>query len=432
MNLLIYGNARAASLSPAIGRPPMSASKDFAGPGRLHGLDAVRAFALLLGVLYHATMAYLPGPPIWLVEDPHRSLTLSLAFFVPHMFRMSTFFLIAGFFAHMMVERRGVAGFAKDRAKRILLPLVVGWPFLLAGILGAAAFGAWLATGHVPPPPPRDPHGPPLAFPLTHLWFLYVLLIFYAITLGLRALMLRLDRGGRLAALADRAVAWTVRNPLGLLALASPAAVAFCACGPWIAWLGVPTPDSSLLPNIPALTQYLAAFGFGWLLHRQPRLLDGLGHRWPLSLGVALTATAACLAMLGVAPRLEVAAPGLKTAACAVGYAVGMWSWTFAVIGAGMRFLNRESRARRYVADSSYWIYLMHLPLVILLQALATRLEAPAEVKMALVLAAALALLLASYELMVRHSFIGAILNGRRVQNRPSKALPAVHPEPAE
>jgi hypothetical protein len=42
------------------------------------------------------------------------------------------------------------------------------------------------------------------------------------------------------------------------------------------------------------------------------------------------------------------------------------------------------------------------------------RLDWPAEAKMALVLGVAFPLMFASYELMVRHSFVGAILNGRR------------------
>src|SRR3569623_3459915 len=118
-------------------------------------------------------MSYLPGPQIWPVKDLHESVILSGLFFVSHTFRMTTFFLIAGFFAHLMVEKRGVAGFIKDRAKRIALPLVVGWPLLFAAIIAATVYGAVVATGHLPQPPAPTHGGPPLAVPLTHLWFLY-------------------------------------------------------------------------------------------------------------------------------------------------------------------------------------------------------------------------------------------------------------------
>ena len=84
------------------------------GSERLHALDAVRGGALLAGVVFHATMSFLPTPPgvpLWIVMDSERSLTLAVLFHVLHIFRMTTFFLIAGFFAHLMLQRRGATGF---------------------------------------------------------------------------------------------------------------------------------------------------------------------------------------------------------------------------------------------------------------------------------------------------------------------------------
>jgi len=384
------------------------------GSDRLHGLDAVRGYALLLGIVYHATMAYLPGPPVWPVADAHKSLFLSGLFFVSHIFRMSTFFLIAGFFGHLVVEKRGVAAFVKDRAKRIALPLVVGWPILLAAIIAASVYGGFMATGHMPKAPPPAPHPPPLALPLTHLWFLYVLLWLYAATLALRAVVLRLDATGRFRARVDALVAGLAESPLAPVILAAPAVAAFQFGGPWRQWFGVATPDNSLIPNLQAAAQYFTAFGFGWLLHRQPGLINTWARRWTLNLALAIALTAACLAMVGVAPYLGLAQPGLKTAAYAGAYAVAMWAWTFAVIGLALKFLSGESPIRRYIADSSYWLYLIHLPLVMALQALVVRLDWPAEAKIVTVLGIAFPLMFASYQLMVRHSFIGAILNGRR------------------
>ena len=388
---------------------------------RLHGLDAVRGYALMLGIVYHATMSYLPGPAIWPVADTHKSLFLSGLFFVSHIFRMSTFFLIAGFFGHMVVEKRGVAAFVKDRAKRILVPLLVGWPILFASIIAASVYGAVMMTGHVPKLPPPPPNPPPLAFHLTHLWFLYGLLWLYAATLGLRALVLKLDTTGRFRSQVDAGVASVAESPLAPAILALPAMAAFLFGGPWRQWFGVMTPDDSLIPNIQAAAQYFTAFGFGWLLHRQPGLINIWARRWPLNLALAIGLTAACLAMVGLAPHLGLAQPGLKTVAYAGAYAVAMWSWTFAVIGLALKHLSAESPVRRYIADSSYWLYLIHLPLVMALQAMVVRLDWPAEAKIVIVLGIAFPLMFASYQLMVRHSFIGAVLNGRRAPT-PAKA----------
>jgi glucan biosynthesis protein C len=61
-------------------------------PERLHALDAVRGFALLLGIVFHATLSFLPAPSrIWIIQDSHPSMTLAVLFFAMHVFRMTTF-----------------------------------------------------------------------------------------------------------------------------------------------------------------------------------------------------------------------------------------------------------------------------------------------------------------------------------------------------
>ena len=78
---------------------------------RLHALDAVRGFALLLGVVFHAGFSFLPGmiPGIWAIVDTSPSTAISVLIFTSHIFRMSLFFFIAGFFARMMLQRKGAA-----------------------------------------------------------------------------------------------------------------------------------------------------------------------------------------------------------------------------------------------------------------------------------------------------------------------------------
>ena len=408
------------------------------GSERLHGLDAVRGYALLLGIVYHATMSYLPGPQIWPVIDTHRSLFLSGVFYVSHIFRMSTFFLIAGFFGHMVVEKRGAKAWVKDRAKRIALPLVVGWPILIALIAAASIYGAYVNAGHMPTAAEhaaavaKGPKPPFLAFPLTHLWFLYLLLWLGAATLALRALVLKLDANGRIRAVGDAAVAWIIESPFSAFIMAVPAALVFLFGGPWREWFGVMTPDSSLIPNLEAVVAYFTAFGFGWLVHRQSGLIGIWARRWPLNLALAIAATTASLAIVGVAPRLTLADPGVATIANAGLYALATWSWTFAIIGLALRYLNGHSPARRYIADSSYWLYLIHLPIVMALQAAVAKLDLPAEVKILIVLGVAFPLMFLSYQLMVRRTFIGAILNGRRVPKPEKAAAVTARPEPAK
>ena len=378
---------------------------------RLHGLDAVRGIALLFGVIVHASMSWLPGAQyFWLTHDASPSSIAGLVFYVPHMFRMLLFFLLAGFFARMARERLGAKGFIRDRARRIGMPLLVGWGPMLAVILAVGAWAAWLANNGQLPPPPETPPLSPSHFPLTHLWFLYVLLLCYIAALTLRAVLGRSDAVRHAADACVRMLA----SPIGPLLLALPLGAAMSMHAQWYAWFGIPTPDQSLYPNLAACVAFGSAFGFGWLLQRQPALLQHWATRWPLHLAIALLATIGCLWHAGLAPRLVPATRDIADLAYALAYAIAGWSWTFALVGLGLRFLSGHNRVRRYLADASYWIYLAHLPLVMALQVAMSRVQWPWFVEFALVLAVAMALLLASYDLLVRNSVIGAWLNGRR------------------
>jgi peptidoglycan/LPS O-acetylase OafA/YrhL len=388
---------------------------------RLHALDAVRAGVLILGVFFHAAMSFLPGQTIWIVMDESRSTTLGVAWFTLHMFRMTTFYLIAGFFAHLLFHRRGLAGFVRNRLVRIALPLAAGWPILFPLIAGAAIWGAAVMNGGVlPKTPPPALLKRPFAFPLTHLWFLYVLLIFYAATLLLRAPVALADRSGGLRRAVDATVRAMMATPLAPLLLALPAFATMASTPVWSVWLAIPTPDNSLIPNAIAFVAFGVAFGFGWLLHRQVDLLPYLARRWPDYLAFALAGTAGCLALAGVAPHFQPIEAGpfkLVAAAC---YAIAEWSWSFAFIGAALAFCAKESPARRYVADASYWIYLVHLPIVMALQVAFAKLPLHWAVKYLLILAIAFAAMLATYQHLVRYGFIGAVLNGRK--QRPAVA----------
>jgi peptidoglycan/LPS O-acetylase OafA/YrhL len=390
---------------------------------RLHALDAVRAGALLLGVLLHATMSFLPGQQVWAVRD-EESTALGVLFFVTHMFRMSLFFLIAGFFARMSLHRKGLGAFVRDRLKRIAVPLVAFWPILFASIVATIVWGVTRqhgpeAAGAIP-----QPEGSILeTFPLTHLWFLYVLLLFYAAALAARGLVVLTDRGLRLRGGIDRVMRALVRSGLAPFVLAVPTAVALYLRKGWLMWLGVPSPDHGFIPNAPALAAYGVAFGFGWLLHRQMAELRVLERRWPLHLAAAVGLSTMCLGMAGVAVTLD---PATQPAAqdptqrfiLAAAYPLATWAWTFGLIGLAMRFRSGPNARIRYVADSSYWIYLIHLPIVMVVQVLVFPLQLPALAKFALVLAIAFPIMPLSYHLMVRYSFLGALLNGRRHERR--------------
>lgn len=388
------------------------------GGERLHGLDALRGFALLLGLVVHASIAFMPGAKaFWVTHDPNPSAWIGLGFYVPHMFRMLLFFLLAGFFGRLACERLGTGGFIRDRGKRITLVLLAGWPLVMTGIVSALALGTLLDNGGALPPSPPPPPLTPETFPLTHLWFLYVLTLCYVVLLALRAVIGRLPFSPALRRLGD-AVTRVLASRAGPPLLALPLAVALASTPSWYAFFGVPTPDQSLYLPLAACVAFGSAFLFGWWLHRGRDLLPGLArHSW-MHLVVAVACTLICLALLRGQVVLVPAPQEPRTWLYAALYALGAWSWTFGLTGMALRAFAHAHPVRRYLADASYWIYLAHIPVVMALQVLVVRVPGPAGLKFIAVLLATLALLLGSYGWFVRTTWVGAWLNGRQHSRR--------------
>jgi peptidoglycan/LPS O-acetylase OafA/YrhL len=93
---------------------------------------------------------------------------------------------------------------------------------------------------------------------------------------------------------------------------------------------------------------------------------------------------------------------------------LSMWLFIFGFTGLFLRYLERPVPWIRYISDSSYWLYLMHMPVILVFQIAVARTGLPPAVKMLVVLAASVPTLLASYHVFVRFTWVGAILNGRR------------------
>ncbi len=394
---------------------------------RLHGLDALRGLALLLGVVLHASLAFFPEQ-IWIVADESRSIGAAWLFFAIHLFRMTAFFLIAGLFAHMMLARRGWFGFAKDRLNRIGGPLAAFWFPVMAGIVTALVWNAH-ANGLIVPgaPPPPPPQYDWTNFPLTHLWFLWVLLIFYAAMLLLRAPFALLDKHGGWGRSVDRATGMLV-GPWTPVVLAAPLALAMWLDPKWIAFFAVPTPDAGVVPHTAALVGFGLAFGLGFLLDRRRDLLNRIAKWSPLFLIVAVVSGVAAYVLAGgprITPMVE---PTDAKALAAAVVALAVYSSALAAVGLSLRFLSGHSPVRRYLADASYWIYILHLPLVMLAQVWVQDWPGPWWLKLAGVSLGVFVVCLASYELLIRHSFMGKWLNGRRIPWRRPKTDPVAAP----
>ena len=142
---------------------------------RLHSLDFLRAFALLMGVLLHVLMLFLEP-----FDGSEPRLGASIIFIWIHTWRMPLFMLLAGFFTALSIQNRDVGNYAINRLIRLGVPILILWaviPEIDEGtndIFKLPELLSWLL------------HDIPFTLRLDHLWFLYYLLIFYGVLLLLK------------------------------------------------------------------------------------------------------------------------------------------------------------------------------------------------------------------------------------------------------
>jgi glucans biosynthesis protein C len=404
---------------------------------RFYYLDAARAFALIIGIFFHGVifMVSYMTPLTWAVKNNQSNLGIDIFFFLSHSFRMQAFFMIAGFFAHMVYHKKGANGFIKHRTKRITLPLLIFWPviFLLISMLwiwgyqrmgylslnpstaslsywqivaGNFISGRWLNGG----------------FPLTHLWFLYLLTWFFISVLIIRYLFdYLIDRNNKIRISLDKYIALLMSHWWGSLFFALLTVPAM--------WrmknnFGVEAPDHGLLPNAASFLVFGIYFSLGWFLHRGPQLMESFKKYWKSNLTI-------CLFFLGTIctffiyrikrPDFQAGITDptiLKFISIFFNSFYGLASMTavFAFIGIMMTLFAKQSKLITYLSQSSYWLYLIHLPIIMFFQILVFQLPVHWTVKLLLVFVPSFIIMISSYHFLVRKTKMGVLLNGKKYQ----------------
>lgn len=384
---------------------------------RLDYLDAVRSFALILGVVFHASLSFVPIFIGWAVMDISTSSFVSIFALINHSFRMELFFLIAGFFSHLKFHQQGGDSFLKSRLVRIVLPFIIGWfllkPLIISGwMIGAesmrgdvnilngliAGFASLLEL-------PKD------LFIGTHLWFLYYLIIISLSVISFHSLIgLHKTLNSKLTLWGDRIVFWFCSSPMAIFVVAIPTVACLWFMDHW----GVDTPDKSLVPDIPVSLLYGAFFLFGWLLNRHSFLMAKFAHLTWHKLLVCIIAIVVSVELSSFEMKLGHDYYLFIKTGFLLSYAVMMWSLVSITIGVCKRLFSRPSSLVRYIADASYWLYLIHLPIVLWLQVAFAELPLHWFLKLVSISTVTIIISMVLYDGVIRSTFIGAALNGQR------------------
>jgi hypothetical protein len=108
---------------------------------RLHDLDALRAAAMLIGIVYHAALSFSADFP-WMVQDVAQAKWPFVFQAWVHGFRMQLFMLVSGFFTAMLWRQKGLKALLWHRCRRVLFPCLVGLVTVVPAMLWASTFAA--------------------------------------------------------------------------------------------------------------------------------------------------------------------------------------------------------------------------------------------------------------------------------------------------
>jgi peptidoglycan/LPS O-acetylase OafA/YrhL len=179
------------------------------------------------------------------------------------------------------------------------------------------------------------------------------------------------------------------------------------------------------VPVLRIVAVYAIPFAFGWLLFLESDLLETIARRAWLYAGPAVVASVAYRMSYDLPVDRAVAFYLIRAL-----HSVAMWLLILGVAGLFLRYLGGHSPYRRYLCDSSYFLYIAHMPVILAFQLLLKDVPLPPLAKIAVVLVGTIAVLLPIYRWGVRPTFIGAVLNGRRYPSAIGPVLETPpHPE---
>lgn len=322
---------------------------------RLLFFDHLRAFIILLVVVFHVAMGYTTWDlKWWYVNDVEKNALFDLFVLATDVYIMPVLFLIAGYFAAPVWLRKGAALFWRDKVRRIVLPWIGGTLFVAPAI----AYSAVFSRTNVPPDYfsfwVNDFFG--RYYQQAHFWFLGVLALFFLLfTLTLTLYPRYLESPSSM-----KRPGWAFFSGFALL----------CVIPFFIANL-VFFSDAWVNCKFLFMIQpvrigvYLCYFGLGvyawkngWFTRDgyQPSLLA-----W----GVPAVVMLFVFLVYRVTFTLGTNLPALVKAGHALAYSVFCMTAAFFLIALFRRFAGGYSYAGNRLADHSYTIYFIHQCVVI-------------------------------------------------------------------
>ena len=298
-------------------------------------LDNLRSLCVLLLFPYHTCMVYNAVESFFVHYGPLRPFSDFIIFCYPWF--MALMFTLAGVSTRLSLERRTPRQYVRERFLKLFIPLVFGILILVPPqTYFAERFHNGYTSGYFPQYKLYFQNFTELTgyaggFTPAHLWFILYLFVFSLVTLPFFLRTLQKNKAEK--------------RSLNLFSLLMTGVIPiFCA----------------FLLNLSgkSIGEYLALYILGfYLFSRDDAVALCKKYRWYL--------TGAALLCLAVADWLfHSRSVGLNVFAF-LGLKTIMWISVLAAFGLGAQYLDFSNKATRYLAKSSFPVYVLHQPILL-------------------------------------------------------------------
>ena len=355
---------------------------------RYYGLDLLRAVAMLLGLLVHAPLIYMIPELAWEFEFytkvPPLDPIISTANAWIHFWRMPTFFILAGFFAQLVLSRRGATAFLRDRFVRIAGAMLF---FML--LMNAISEEPW----HV----------------LSHYWFLYYLMIVSFLFVPLHLVTRQSVQPPMVTGVLNRPGLFVVL--MGLLA--TPLTIGARSFG-YEAQIPESLGDVALVPVL----YYLFWFALGAVMFVHRRIIDALAEGRTILIVATIAVVSLSLLFTVVEPLVkatfDLGMPWLGQIIAALPSALCTSSWSLLLIGVAHRVLRTDHGLIRWLVELSYPIYLLHLLPAIVIGGTLLHFQWPSTLAVAVNILITFVVCIVLYYVLIKFTPINWLVNGYR------------------
>lgn len=328
---------------------------------RRYDIDALRALAFALLILYHCAMLYVADWG-WHLKSAHLSEALQIPMLVVNRWRMDLIFLISGLSVHFLLRGTTPGRFLAQRSWRLLLPLTFG----CLVVVPIQPYAQGVANGLVEPGfvefllryyrfqpwPPGAFDGWEYGFTWNHLWYLAYLWVYTAVFAALLPL-LRSRAGQRL-----QTTLASLRGGALLVLPALPLALFSILLQPHFRETG------DLIHDWYRHAIYFTVFLYGYWIGNDAGLWAELVRLRRRTLALAPLLFGVYLAMLTLLPEES---PDAVQYALWTLRSLYIWAALCAILGWSHHLLNRPMRWLPWATEAVYPWYVLHQSLTVLI-----------------------------------------------------------------